>query len=130
MITDPFDVEIIRRVRQYVLDRPDVLNDTSRWIEGMGWSANSVVRESLVLTRAQGSDPLGWEAVPDCGQATFCQPTRADSQLMHLGRPVFRPDSARTTDRTEARRRARHLGIRARSRAHEAGTWRISPRGG
>jgi hypothetical protein len=29
--------EVVRRVRQYILDRPHVLNDTSIWIEGMGW---------------------------------------------------------------------------------------------
>jgi hypothetical protein len=32
--------EVIRRVKQYIMDRPDVLHDKSRWIEGMGWSVS------------------------------------------------------------------------------------------
>ncbi|KAH7924458.1 hypothetical protein BV22DRAFT_1013302 [Leucogyrophana mollusca] len=29
--------EILQRLKAYVLSHPDVLNDPSRWIEGMGW---------------------------------------------------------------------------------------------
>lgn len=29
--------EVLERVKSYVLSRPEVLNDTSIWIQGMGW---------------------------------------------------------------------------------------------
>ncbi|KAG8970114.1 hypothetical protein FRC03_011132 [Tulasnella sp. 419] len=32
--------EIIHRVRDYILSRPEVLNDTSVWIESLGWDQN------------------------------------------------------------------------------------------
>ncbi|TFK48313.1 hypothetical protein OE88DRAFT_1635135 [Heliocybe sulcata] len=32
--------DIIQVLEAYVLSHPDVLNDTSRWIEGMGWNQN------------------------------------------------------------------------------------------
>ena len=33
-------IEAIARTRRYVLDNPDVLNDTTRWIVGQGWDQN------------------------------------------------------------------------------------------
>lgn len=29
--------EVVRRVREYILARPDVKADTTAWIEGVGW---------------------------------------------------------------------------------------------
>jgi hypothetical protein len=29
--------EVIERVKRFILSKPDVLNDTSIWIQGMGW---------------------------------------------------------------------------------------------
>jgi hypothetical protein len=29
--------DVIQRIKQFIFAHPDVENDTSRWIEGMGW---------------------------------------------------------------------------------------------
>lgn len=30
-------IEIITRIRSYILAHPDILSDKTRWIQGMGW---------------------------------------------------------------------------------------------
>jgi hypothetical protein len=34
-------LEAVRRVREYIKTRPDILNDTSAWIDGGGWDHTS-----------------------------------------------------------------------------------------
>ncbi|KAI6158684.1 hypothetical protein EDD17DRAFT_994612 [Pisolithus thermaeus] len=36
-ITDAFCPEVLERLVDFVKARPDILNDPSKWIEGMGW---------------------------------------------------------------------------------------------
>jgi hypothetical protein len=41
--------EVVTRTRQYVLDNPDVLSDTTRWIVGVGWDQNLWADQSYPL---------------------------------------------------------------------------------
>ncbi|EIN05898.1 hypothetical protein PUNSTDRAFT_145781 [Punctularia strigosozonata HHB-11173 SS5] len=50
--------EVVDRVRKYILSRPDVLNDTSRWIQGMGWDQTRWQNKEFPTANDLDSDPL------------------------------------------------------------------------
>jgi len=40
-------LEVIDRVKSYLVSHPDVNNDTTRWIEGMGWDQTKWLGEGF-----------------------------------------------------------------------------------
>ncbi|KAF9513505.1 hypothetical protein BS47DRAFT_1372500 [Hydnum rufescens UP504] len=50
--------EVVTRTRQYVLDNPDVLSDTTRWIVGVGWDQNLWEGQSYPLATVLFDRPI------------------------------------------------------------------------
>ncbi|RDB23930.1 putative amidohydrolase YtcJ [Hypsizygus marmoreus] len=50
--------EIVRRTKEYVLAHPDVHNDRTRWIEGMGWDQTKWDDKQFPTAADLDSDPL------------------------------------------------------------------------
>ncbi|KAF5359593.1 hypothetical protein D9756_003425 [Leucocoprinus leucothites] len=50
--------EVIERIKQYLKSHPDVLNDPSRWIEGMGWDQTKWENKQFPTAEDLDQDPL------------------------------------------------------------------------
>lgn len=50
--------EIVHRIKAYINSHPDVLNDSTRWIEGMGWDQTKWEIQDFPTAADISSDPL------------------------------------------------------------------------
>ncbi|KDQ11232.1 hypothetical protein BOTBODRAFT_35533 [Botryobasidium botryosum FD-172 SS1] len=50
--------EVVDRIRQYILARPVLLNDTSAWIQGTGWDQNKWTSKEFPTARQLDTDIL------------------------------------------------------------------------
>ncbi|KAK7441742.1 hypothetical protein VKT23_016405 [Stygiomarasmius scandens] len=50
--------EVIERTKAFILSHPDVLHDTSRWIEGMGWDQTKWPEQKFPTAADLGADSL------------------------------------------------------------------------
>jgi len=87
-------LEVIDRIKAYLRSHPDILDDKTRWIEGMGWDQ----------TKWPGAHfPTAVSSLFFASQPKF--------NSFSQGRPRYRSCTPRTADIVESSRRTRSMGV-------------------